>query len=121
MMAATPAAPEMRTFQHYGIFKGKAAINVKHIAPTFVTSSTGTSRTLEREGTLLLEFAPATDKPKEYDWTKKITFGLDATECSEFTLLDQTKTIEFMHDPHAMSTPPPSPTSLLLPPVTDPC
>ncbi len=51
---------EIRTYTGYNIYKGKAAINIKPIPPTFrVTKS---SRVLEREGVLLWEFAPASGK-----------------------------------------------------------
>ena len=91
-----------RTYANYVIYKSKAAVAVKIIAPTFQVS--GRSRTVSREGGLLIEFANSSG-PKEYDWTKKGTFLLAAAECGELLLLDQSKTgAEFFHDPN-MGTP----------------
>jgi hypothetical protein len=92
---------DFRTFAHYGIYKGKGAINVKPIAPTFKIGEK--SQIVEREGSMLFEFAPAGTGPRDYDWSKKSLFSLSATECAEIVRLKETGTIEFTHDPHAGS------------------
>lgn len=76
---------------------------MKIIGPTW--SSVGTtgsnSMTVSREGGLLFEVAPNVGV-KEYDWTKKMTFFLDVTECGEL-LYQAEKGVEFIHDPGALT------------------
>eukprot|EP00598_Pedospumella_elongata_P000313 CAMPEP_0184969594 /NCGR_PEP_ID=MMETSP1098-20130426/2305_1 /TAXON_ID=89044 /ORGANISM="Spumella elongata, Strain CCAP 955/1" /LENGTH=166 /DNA_ID=CAMNT_0027491377 /DNA_START=127 /DNA_END=627 /DNA_ORIENTATION=+ len=90
---------EFRTFAGFNIYKGKGAINVVPIPPTF--SVTERSQSVHRAGALLLEFAPAGSSPREYDWTKKATFSLSATECGEIARLKEGVATEFTHDPGA--------------------
>jgi hypothetical protein len=57
---------------------------------------------VNKQGGLLLELAPATSSRNGYDWTKKINFLLDATECGQ--LLHQVSSgVEFVHDPRPNS------------------
>eukprot|EP01041_Mallomonas_annulata_P007715 gene7715-15787_t len=97
---APPAQDEIRTFSSYVIYKGKAALSIKPIPPTF-TSRSPNSRSVARTGGILLEFAPVSG-PREYDWSKKGTFMIDVSECGEIIALDiSTKgTLEFLHDPN---------------------
>jgi hypothetical protein len=81
----------------YGLFKGKGAINVKPI-PATLKIANGV-RTVDREGALLFEFAPAVST-REYDWSKKISFALDPTECAELVRFKETETVSFMHNPN---------------------
>ena len=92
---------EFRTFAGFNIYKGKGAINIVPIPPTF--SVTDRSQSVHRAGALLLEFAPAGSGPREYDWTKKATFSLSATECGEIARLKEGVATEFTHDPGASS------------------
>ncbi len=92
---------EFRTFAGFNIYKGKGAINVVPIPPTF--SVTERSQSVHRAGALLLEFAPAGSGPREYDWSKKATFSLSATECGEIARLKEGVATEFTHDPGANS------------------
>ncbi len=67
-----------RYFSNYAVYKGKGALCVKIIPPTWVGSE------VKREGVVLFELAPATGAAREYDWTRKLTFSLDVTECGEW-------------------------------------
>jgi len=95
-MAYTPENP--RTFTSYVIYKGKAALSLKPIPPTF--ASKGSSRIVSKNGGLLLEFAPASGV-REYDWTKKGTFLLGPTECGDILTMrpDNKEGLEFLRDP----------------------
>jgi hypothetical protein len=89
-----------KTYASYSVYKMKAALSVKPIAPTF-TANSPTSRSLDREGTLYLEFAPAGQNPREYNWQQKGTFSFDATECASLLVMDPVKGLELTHDPKA--------------------
>jgi hypothetical protein len=88
---------EIRTYAEYGVFKGKGAMKVKIVAPTFQMIGPY-SRTISREGGLLLEFAK-TIGTREYDWNNKGTFLLDVTECGGLLTIDRAGA-EFVHDPN---------------------
>lgn len=92
---------ELRTFAGYNVYKGKGAINVKPIPPTFQTN--GKSQSVDREGALLFEFAPSGKGPREYDWTKKATFSMSVNECGEVMRSKDGASAEFLHDPGANS------------------
>lgn len=94
---------EVRTYSNYCIYKGKAALSVKPIPPTFENKSKK-SRIIQREGTILFEFAPVGQSPREYNWDAKTLFSMDATECGAFLTFDTSKGVEFTHDPR-MGTP----------------
>eukprot|EP01039_Chlorochromonas_danica_P006534 gene6532-7207_t len=85
----------------YCVYKGKAALSVKPIPAKFATSPQG-FRSVDREGSLFLEIAPVGSTPREYDWSQKITFALNATECGDLLVAqDFSKFLEFIHDPGA--------------------
>jgi hypothetical protein len=92
-----------RTFASFVIYKSKAAVSIKVIPASFETIPSkfgGHSRVVSREGGLFLEFASSSG-PREYDWSKKGTFLLSATECGDLLMLDKTSTgLEFFHDPN---------------------
>lgn len=94
------SATDVRSFVRYPIYKGKCALCVRPIPPTFAPVSP-TTRNLAREGGILLEFAP-TSGVRAYDWTKKTSFLLDATECGAVVMMDTTKqeNLDFFHDPN---------------------
>jgi hypothetical protein len=96
-------AVEGRRYAGYNVYKSKGAINIKIISPTWTQLQGGSSYQVTKEGGLLFEFAPAAANPREYDWGKKSTFFLDATECGE--VLDKVfnNGCEFVHDPGAQS------------------
>lgn len=102
LSSAVPS--DAKVFASYVIFKGKGAVCVKAIPSTFSSSGTN-SYVVSKEGGLLLEFAPATQQIREYDWTKKVTFLLDSTECGDLIHLGKTSAskssqIDFLHDPN---------------------
>ena len=89
---------EPRVFTAYSVYKGKAALSMKPIPPTFTTSDT--SLILKRPGAMLIELAPALG-PKVYDWKNKVLFSLDVSECGQFLeKVSQSEGMELLHDPH---------------------
>eukprot|EP01040_Poterioochromonas_malhamensis_P007351 gene7351-7932_t len=90
-------------FTSYTVYKGKAALSIKPIAPTF--QAVGNNQKLAREGSLLLEFAPAggngmATNQREYDWSKKQFFALNLAEMGDLISFDKTKGFELFHDPN---------------------
>ena len=57
-------------------------------------------RTVTRIGTLLFEVAPPGQQLREYEWTKKVNFGLDPKECGDLLTMDNKVGLEFFHDPN---------------------
>jgi len=92
---------ELRTFAGYNVYKGKGAINIKPIPPSFKMN--GKSQVVDREGALLFEFAPIGKGPREYDWTKKASFSMSVGECGEMIRAKDGTSTEFLHDPGASS------------------
>lgn len=74
-------------------------MGLKVIPPTFVKTS-DKARSVSRSGVILLEFAPVGAGPREYDWSRKASFSLSPTECGEILAMDQSKGVEFFHDPN---------------------
>jgi hypothetical protein len=99
MAAGGAAGSDTRTFTSYVVYKGKGAMGLKVIPPTF-SSSGVKARSVSRTGAILLEFAPVGASPREYDWTKKATFSLSPTECGEILAMDIAKGVDFFHDPN---------------------
>lgn len=92
---------ELRTYAGYNVYKGKGAINIKPIPPSFKIN--GKSQVVDRDGALLFEFAPIGNGPREYDWTKKAGFSMSVGECGEMMRAKDGVTTEFLHDPGAGS------------------
>ncbi|KAK0577631.1 hypothetical protein LWI29_036101 [Acer saccharum] len=90
-----------RIFAPYSIYKGKAAICVDPILPTFTKMDSGHFR-VDRKGCILLTFGPAIGERK-YDWGKKQVFALSATEIGSLISMSPTDTSEFFHDPSMKS------------------
>jgi hypothetical protein len=88
-----------RHYVSYVVYKSKAALSVKLVAPTWSAANTGAS--ISREGGMFLEFAPSTG-PRTYDWSQKTTFLMGPSECG-MLLAKFNEGIEFVHDPHAQS------------------
>jgi hypothetical protein len=87
----------------YDIYKGKAAVNVKPVAPTFESRGNG-SYTVQRNGGLMFEMAPAVSgTARAYDWSRKIMFSLSVNELGEILAMnpgvDLASAVEFVHDP----------------------
>ncbi len=59
---------------------------------------------MDRDGAVLFEFAlpkPGAAKDlREYDWNRKASFSLSATECGDVLCMDTTEGKEFLHDPN---------------------
>lgn len=91
--------PKEMVFASYVIYKGKGAVSIKGIPPTLSVINQSFSRTVTREGGLLLEFAPVLG-PREYDWSKKLTFLCDVSELGSLIATEKEgATAEFIHDP----------------------
>lgn len=92
--------PPPKTFANFSIYKGKSAMQVAPLAPTF--EQLGTAQTTARDGGLLLTFAPASG-PKAYDWAQKQLFSVGVTELGELLAAfghgAATRSLEFYHDP----------------------
>ncbi|CDY47337.1 hypothetical protein HID58_085467 [Brassica napus] len=58
-----------RFYVGHSIYKGKAAVTVEPRAPEFVSLDSGAFK-LSKDGSLLLQFAPAAGV-RQYDWSKK--------------------------------------------------
>jgi hypothetical protein len=100
--AMNPQSSQFGSFQKvytdFAIYKGKAALCVKVIPPTYRAGQG--FKNLEREGAFLLEFAPADSAPKVYDWNQKLTISLNPIELGELLVIDGSKGAEFFHDPN---------------------
>ncbi|KAK9167809.1 hypothetical protein Scep_003000 [Stephania cephalantha] len=81
----------------YTIFKGKAALSISPILPTFAKTSSG-ALIVDKKGAILLKFYPAIGERK-YDYEKKQCFALSATELGSLIGLAPAKSCEFFHDP----------------------
>jgi hypothetical protein len=89
---------EVRTFADYSVYKGKAALSVKPIPPTFAVS--GSTRVVTRNGGMLFEAAAASGI-REYDWSNKLSFRLDVVECGDLLeKVGQGDGIDLLHDPN---------------------
>ena len=97
--ADVPEASGTRVYTSYDIFKGKSAMNVKVIPPTFTQQSGGGALTLKRAGALLMECAPGA--ARQYDWSKKLAMALSVNEIAEILAFTAKAGAElsFVHDP----------------------
>lgn len=90
-----------KIFAPYTVFKGKAALSVSPVLPTFRKLSSGGIR-VERRGVIMLTFWPAIGERK-YDWEKKQAFALSPTEVGSVIILGSKDSCEFFHDPSMLS------------------
>jgi hypothetical protein len=87
----------------FTVYKGRGAMTIKLIKPTWERVPTGSGLKVARDGTLLLEFA-ASRGEREYDWDSKETFALNAVECGEvIEAVDGSAEKQFFHDPNKMA------------------
>lgn len=89
-------------FAAYTIYKGRGAMSLKIIKPTWERTPNGNGIRVAREGTMLLEFAQSKGE-RVYDWENKGTFAMSAVECGE--ILEACESGEersFFHDPNKM-------------------
>ncbi|KAL6228447.1 hypothetical protein ACLB2K_002397 [Fragaria x ananassa] len=85
----------------FSIYKGKAALSLSPILPTFTRLETG-SIVVERRGSVMLKFMPAIGERK-YDSEKKQLFALSATEVGSLISLGPKDSCELFHDPSMQS------------------
>lgn len=93
-----------KSYVRYPIYKGKAALSVRPVSPTFTPiSGASGARTLSKEGGMLFEFALASGQ-RVYDWANKGSFLLDVGECGAIISMEQrtgsAAGLEFVHDPN---------------------
>ncbi|CAN8235571.1 unnamed protein product [Cochlearia groenlandica] len=93
--------PSGRVFAPYAIFKGKAALSVQPILPTFAKIEPGNLR-IDRRGSVMMTFMPSSGERK-YDWEKRQLFALSATEVGSLISMGSSDSSEFFHDPSMKS------------------
>ncbi|KAG2428607.1 hypothetical protein HYH02_014309 [Chlamydomonas schloesseri] len=101
-----------RVYTNYYVYKTRAAMCVRLLPPTFSKSQAG--KVLERDGTMLLEFAtanaaaagagngPAGNVNRTYNWSSKVTFALSPVELGNILAGDAVasdKGLVLWHDP----------------------
>ncbi|XP_010427952.1 PREDICTED: single-stranded DNA-binding protein WHY2, mitochondrial-like [Camelina sativa] len=95
------AKPSGRVFAPYAIFKGKAALSVEPVLPTFTEIDSGNLR-IERRGSLRMTFMPSIGERK-YDGGQKQLFSLSPTEVGSLISMGSKDSSEFFHDPSMKS------------------
>jgi hypothetical protein len=98
--SACPSFSTSKRFTQYSIYKGKAALSIKPIPPTW--KDTEHNYAIDRQGTLLLTFIPSTGqagKPGGLQWKDHVNFGLSPSECGELiNACDGRERASFYHD-----------------------
>ena len=93
---------KINVYTAYTVYKGRGAMSLKVIKPTWERISTGSGIRVSREGTVLLEFAQGKGD-RVYDWDGKGTFAMNAVECGDILDAAETSTERsFFHDPNKM-------------------
>eukprot|EP00428_Durinskia_dybowskii_P061369 CAMPEP_0170369762 /NCGR_PEP_ID=MMETSP0117_2-20130122/8155_1 /TAXON_ID=400756 /ORGANISM="Durinskia baltica, Strain CSIRO CS-38" /LENGTH=178 /DNA_ID=CAMNT_0010624501 /DNA_START=118 /DNA_END=654 /DNA_ORIENTATION=- len=101
--------PETRTYIEYKLYKTKGAVALKPIPATIKLD--GPVRTVEKDGVLLLEFAPLSGVAaqsaaaggygkKDYDYSKKEFFSLSVTELGDLIHMKETDSLNYVHTPN---------------------
>eukprot|EP00798_Chlamydomonas_sp_ICE-L_P021232 gene21232-28148_t len=98
------ATPASKAFANYNVYKGKAALQMTILPPTWSGTQKGNFY-VEREGALLLQFAPIGANTtgtnvgqRKYDWSTNLLFAMSPNEMGMF-LIDKTS-FEAFHDPN---------------------
>ncbi|KAL3715063.1 hypothetical protein ACJRO7_006887 [Eucalyptus globulus] len=91
-----------RIFAPYCVYKGKAALSLSPVLPTFSKLESGAGLKVDRHGVMMLRFWPAMGERK-YDWEKRQLFALSATETGSLISLGSKDSCEFFHDPSMLS------------------
>ncbi|XP_074585109.1 single-stranded DNA-binding protein WHY2, mitochondrial-like isoform X2 [Curcuma longa] len=94
-LATDARSTSFRRFESYTVFKGKAAMALEPILPTF--HKVNSSKVLKR-GCVLMTFWPAIST-KKYDWNRRQAFALSSTEAGNLIALGREESCEFFHDP----------------------
>lgn len=84
------------TFVDFSVYKGRAAMQIKPIPPTW--RSSGGGRSIERDGVILIEVAAA-GLQRDYDWSKKQVFALNVLEVGKLLTRGRGE-LAFVHDPN---------------------
>ncbi|XP_020589123.1 single-stranded DNA-binding protein WHY2, mitochondrial isoform X2 [Phalaenopsis equestris] len=90
-----------KAFADFSIFKGKAALLLSPVPPTFIKMDSGHQR-VDKKGVILMKFIPAIGQRK-YDSERKQYFALSATEVGCLISLGPGESCEFFHDPSMKS------------------
>ncbi|XP_057439579.1 single-stranded DNA-binding protein WHY2, mitochondrial [Lotus japonicus] len=90
-----------RVFAPYYVYKGKAAMSLSPVLPTFTKLDSG-ALVVERRGSIMMVFTPAIGERK-YDWEKRQKFALSATEVGSLIAMGPQDSCEFFHDPSMSS------------------
>ncbi|XP_062022320.1 single-stranded DNA-binding protein WHY2, mitochondrial [Rosa rugosa] len=90
-----------QVYAPFSIYKGKAALSLSPVLPTFTKLESG-SVVVERRGSVMLKFMPAIGERK-YDSEKKQLFALSATEVGSLISLGPKDSCELFHDPSMQS------------------
>ncbi|XWS24663.1 hypothetical protein CRYUN_Cryun27aG0002000 [Craigia yunnanensis] len=92
-----------RVFAPYTVYKGKAALSVSPLLPTFSKIDSGSAGLkVDRRGSMMLTFWPAVAERK-YDWEKRQKFALSPTEVGSLISMGAHDVSEFFHDPSMKS------------------
>lgn len=92
-----------RVFAPYTVYKGKAALSLSPLLPTFSKIDSGSaSLKVDRHGCMMLTFWPAVGERK-YDWEKRQKFALSPTEVGSLISMGAHDVSEFYHDPSMKS------------------
>ncbi|KAG6494075.1 single-stranded DNA-binding protein WHY2, mitochondrial-like [Zingiber officinale] len=96
-LATDARSTSFKRFADYTIFKGKAAMALSPILPTFREVNSQSSKLCKR-GCVMMTFWPAIGT-KKYDWNRKQVFALSPTEAGNLISLGPEESCEFFHDP----------------------
>jgi hypothetical protein len=88
------------SFVEFSVYKGRAAMQIKPIPPSWRSSGSSGARAIEREGVILVEAAPA-HTLRQYDWSRKVTFALNILEIGKLLARSSGQAeVNFVHDPN---------------------
>ncbi|CAL1408384.1 unnamed protein product [Linum trigynum] len=90
-----------RIYAPFSVYKGKAALSVEPVLPTFTKFGAGALK-VGRSGTMMMTFVPAIGERK-YNYEKKQKFALSATEVGSLISMGPKDSSDFFHDPSLKS------------------
>ncbi|CAN1137758.1 Single-stranded DNA-binding protein WHY2, mitochondrial [Linum perenne] len=90
-----------RIYAPFSVYKGKAALSIEPVLPTFTKMDSGSLR-VGRSGSMMMSFMPSIGERK-YDYEKKQLFALSPTEVGSLISLGPKDSSEFFHDPSMKS------------------
>ncbi|KAK9805900.1 hypothetical protein WJX73_002952 [Symbiochloris irregularis] len=105
--ADSSASGPKRVYADFSVYKGKAAMQLKIVSPTFeLSQGSSPGLVVGRQGVVLLEFANAqqgtgtSPGQRRYDWERKQNFALSAVELAGLVEPHEQK---YTHDPNITS------------------